>query len=290
MIYDVRQTTTCTYESKVTFAHHLLRLTPIDRRHQRVLAAALDIDPPPLERHDGQDFFGNRLTWIALDQSHERFVVKVAARVALDDAAVPPSRTPAWEAIRAEAQVTTDLGPQSPAHFMFASRMVTLDSASRDYAALSFAPQRPILDGAIDLMRRIREDFRYDPEATSVRTDPAEAFALRRGVCQDFAHIMIAGLRGLQLPAAYVSGYLRTTPPPGQPRLAGADAMHAWIALWCGEIAGWCGLDPTNAMIAGTDHIVLAIGRDYADIAPVGGVVYVSGEQQLETTVDVKPV
>jgi transglutaminase-like putative cysteine protease len=290
MIYDVRQTTSYDYEAKVSFAHHVLRLTPIDRPRQRVLAAALDIEPAPLERRDGKDFFGNRLTWVALDESHERFVVKVAARVVLDDGTQAPPDTPAWEVIREAVEETIDLGPQSPAHFIFPSRKIALDEAIRAYAATSFPPGRAILEGAIELMRRIHDDFVYDAEATSVSTDPATSFALRRGVCQDFTHIMITGLRGLQLPAAYVSGYLRTEPPPGQPRLAGADAMHAWVALWCGEQAGWWGLDPTNAAVAGSDHIVLAIGRDYADIAPIGGIVYVSGEQQIETSVDVKPV
>jgi transglutaminase-like putative cysteine protease len=167
---------------------------------------------------------------------------------------------------------------------------VTLDPEICEYARASFSGERPILDGAAELMRRIKTDFVYDVGATTVSTMPAAAFALRRGVCQDFAHVMISGLRGLGLPAAYVSGYLRTVPRPGQARLEGADAMHAWVMVWCGDAVGWRGLDPTNAIPAGEDHIVLAIGRDYSDVAPIAGVVFASGEQRLAVAVDVVPV
>src|SRR5262249_52446141 len=160
-----------------------------------------------------------------------------------------------------------------PAHHLFPSRLVPLDPEIRAYAAESFPARRPLLDGAIDLARRIKADFRYQPGATTVSTTPPMAFALRPGVCQDFAHIMICGLRSLGLPGAYVSGYLRTA-RPGTARLEGADAMHAWVLVWAGEAAGWHGLDPTNAIAAGDDHIVLAVGRDYADIAPIAGVVF----------------
>ena len=147
-----------------------------------------------------------------------------------------------------------------------------------------------MLEGAIELMQRIKADFTYEVGATTVTTTPPMSFALRRGVCQDFAHIMISGLRGLGLPAAYVSGYLRTVQLGGAERLVGADAMHAWVLVWCGPEAGWCGLDPTNSLFAGEDHIVLAIGRDYADVAPIDGVVVASGGQHLEVAVSVIPV
>jgi transglutaminase-like putative cysteine protease len=175
-------------------------------------------------------------------------------------------------------------------HYLFPSRQVSLDPEIRTYAAESFPARRPVLDGALDLMRRIKADFVYEPGTTTVQTTPPMAFALRRGVCQDFAHIMISGLRGLGLPAAYVSGYLRTIPPPGRERLEGADAMHAWVLVWCGGDVGWFGLDPTNAVPARDDHVVLAIGRDYADVAPVGGVIFAAGGQRLEVSVTVTPV
>jgi transglutaminase-like putative cysteine protease len=207
--------------------------------------------------------------------------------------APPPDATPAWEAVRDEVFASTDIGATAPAHFLFASRQVTLDPEIRDYARVSFPPGRPILAGALELMRRIKEDFIYEIGATTVSTLPPMSFALRRGVCQDFAHIMISGLRGLGLPGAYVSGYLRTAPisgAPAAPSLQGADAMHAWVGVWCGAQAGWHGLDPTNAVLAGEDHVIVAIGRDYADVAPIDGVVFASGGQRLDVAVTVTPV
>lgn len=291
MIYDIRQTTTYTYASKVAFAHHLLRLTPIDRTRQRVHLASLEIDPAPLDRREGQDFFGNRLTWIGFDEPHDRLTIKMAARVTVEDAVEPsPQDTPAWEAVRDEVFTTSDIGASSPAHFLFASRQVSLDPEIRDYARQSFPAGRAVRDGALDLMRRIKADFTYEIGVTTVSTTPPMSFALRRGVCQDFAHIMISGLRGIGLPAAYVSGYLRTAQGPNDIRLQGADAMHAWVLAWCGDEAGWFGLDPTNAVIAGRDHVVLAVGRDYSDVAPIDGVVFGAGGQRLAVSVSVIPV
>jgi transglutaminase-like putative cysteine protease len=291
MIYDVRQSTTYHYASAVTHAHHVLRLTPIDRTDQRVHAAALDIMPEPVERREGQDFFGNRITWVKLDAPHETLTVRVAARIAVDRPPMDePGATPPWEEVRAAAFACADLSPQAPAHFLFASRLVSLDPEIRDYAASSFTPGRPVVDGAVDLMNRIKADFVYELGATTATTTPPMSFALRRGVCQDFSHVMISGMRSLGLPAAYVSGYLRTGPVDGEARLEGADAMHAWVLAWCGEEAGWIGLDPTNGMLAGNDHVVLAIGRDYPDVAPIDGVIVAAGGQRLEVSVQVVPV
>jgi transglutaminase-like putative cysteine protease len=291
MIYDVRQITSYTYASKVAYAHHVLRLTPIDRARQRVQAAALEIVPAPVDRREGRDFFGNWLTRIDLAEPHDRMIIKVAARIVVDDPGEPsPDVTPAWEDVRNEVFASTDMGATSPAHFLFASRQVPLVPEIRDYARESFPPGRPILAGALDLMRRIKRDFVYQIGATTVSTTPSMSFALRRGVCQDFAHIMISGLRGIGLPAAYVSGYLRTVPNPDAPSLQGADAMHAWVWVWCGAEAGWYGLDPTNALIAGADHVVVAIGRDYSDVAPIDGVVFASGGQRLDVSVSVTPI
>jgi len=291
MIYDVRQTTSYSYASTVAYAHHVLRLTPIDRKGQRVQAAALEIAPAPVGRREGQDFFGNRLTWIELAAPHDKMTIRVAARIAVETAGAPVAlATPAWETVRDQVFATADLGPTSPAHFLFASRQVSLDPEIRDYARESFAPGRSILAAATDLMRRIKNDFAYEIGATTASTTPPMSFALRRGVCQDFAHVMISGMRGIGLPAAYVSGYLRTVRKPGAPSLQGADAMHAWVWVWCGAEAGWHGLDPTNAVIAGDDHVVVAIGRDYSDVAPIDGVVFASGGQRLEVVVNVTPV
>jgi len=305
VIYDVRQTTTCVYASPVAHARHVLRLMPIHRTGQRVHLAALQIVPEPLHRREGQDFFGNRLTWIEIEEPHRTLTVKLAARITVDPPpfpppqaageAVPPLPTPAWETVREEAFAISDVGPLSPAHFLFPSRMVSLDPEISDYTRQSFAAGRPVLDAAIELNNRLKADIAYEIGATTVTTTPPMSFALRRGVCQDFAHIMISGLRGIGLPAAYVSGYLRSAPRTDATRLQGADAMHAWVLVWCGsegesEGLGWIGLDPTNAMLASDEHVVQAIGRDYTDVAPMDGVIFGSGGQRINVAVSVQPI
>jgi transglutaminase-like putative cysteine protease len=291
VIYDVRQTTTCVYASPAAHARHVLRLMPINRDGQRVQIAALQIVPEPLHRREGKDFFGNRLTWIDVDEPHRTLTIKLAARVTVDPTTAPePSSTPDWETVRDAAFTSSDIGPLAPAHYLFPSRMVSLDPEIKAYTRESFAPARPILAAAIELMNRLKADITYEIGATTVTTMPPMSFALRRGVCQDFAHIMISGLRGLGLPAAYVSGYLRTVPRADASRLQGADAMHAWVLVWCGTQAGWIGLDPTNAILASDDHVVLAIGRDYTDVAPMDGVIFGSGSQRIDVAVNVTPV
>jgi len=291
VIYDIRQTTTCGYATPVAHARHVLRLTPVSRDGERVHVAALHILPEPAHRREGQDFFGNRLTWIEINERHETLTVKLSARVAVDAALAPaPLGTPPWEAVREQAFATNDIGPDSPAHVLFPSRIVALDPEIRDYVRQSFPPGRPVLDAAIELIGRLKADIVYEIGATTVTTTPPMSFALRRGVCQDFAHIMISGLRGIGLPAGYVSGYLRSAPRSDATWLQGADAMHAWVLLWCGTAAGWIGLDPTNAVLASEDHVTLAIGRDYTDVAPMDGVILGSGGQRIAVSVAVTPV
>jgi transglutaminase-like putative cysteine protease len=189
--------------------------------------------------------------------------------------------------VRDVAFEATSLGPSSPIGYVFASPLVPVQQPVTSYASASFPPGSGILAGAVDLMHRIRTGFKYDPKATVISTPLNEVFEKRHGVCQDFAHVMIAGLRGLGLPAAYVSGYLRTIPPPGRPRLQGADATHAWVSLWCGEGLGWIGFDPTNDILVENDHIVLAVGRDFSDVSPVDGIIVGSRKQKLAVAVDV---
>jgi transglutaminase-like putative cysteine protease len=290
MIYEIKQVIECTYASSVPFAQHIVRIEPADRAGQRVIAASVEVLPRPISRSESVDFFGNRTVRIDLDTPHDRLLIQASARVRVD-AALPflPDLTPPWHDVKVAAALSNDLGPQSPAHFVFPSRLLPLSLTIQRYAAKSFPKNRPILLGAMELMRRMNADFIYDPGTTDVTTLPEVAFNQRRGVCQDFAHIMITGMRALGLPAAYVSGYLRTEPGPGQKRLEGADATHAWVMVWCGEAAGWCGLDPTNAVTVADDHIVVAIGRDYADVAPVDGVIVASGDHTLHNAVDVMP-
>ena len=293
MIYSLRHLTTYRYARAVRFARCNLRLRPRDGEGQRVLDSALHVTPTPTSRLERRDFFGLDTLTLTLDEPHREFTVEAVSRVAVERPAPPPPEAgQPWEAVRAAAVALPSLGPDGPAHFLFRSQRVPLEPAVTDYARVSFPPGRSAYGGAVELMHRIREDFRFDAKATTVSTPLAEAFALRAGVCQDFTHVMIAGLRGLGLPAAYVSGYLRTRPPAGRPRLRGADASHAWVALWCGpEVgeSGWIGLDPTNACVVRDDHIVVARGRDYTDVAPIDGMVASAGAQKLTVEVDVIP-
>jgi transglutaminase-like putative cysteine protease len=290
VIYTVRHRTTYTYGDEVTFARCVLRLTPRSSETQTVLDNTIVITPEPANRLARTGPFGEQTLTVVIDQPHKALVIEARSRV---DVHAAPVETPAysqpWEAVRTLSFQTADLGPQGPAAFLYPTARTPLVHSITDYARISFPAGRPIVEAAAELMTRIKADFTYDSDATDVRTAPADAFKARRGVCQDFAHIMISGLRGLGLPAAYVSGYLRTIPPPGQPRLEGADATHAWVSLWCGEDRGWIGFDPTNAILVQNDHIVLAIGRDYGDVAPIDGIILAPGEQALKVEVDVIP-
>jgi transglutaminase-like putative cysteine protease len=289
VIYDIRHVTTYSYEAPVAYSLCALRLRPTSRAGQRVIGVHIDIDPPAARRIRRTCFFGNSFEIVNIEAEHRELSVTARARIAVSRP-VAPAATPNWEDVRQLAFSAKDLGPQSPAHFIYASRGVTLDEPVVAYARKSFPPGRQVLAGALDLMERIWDDFDYDAKATLVTTPLGEAFEQKRGVCQDFAHIMIAGLRGLGLPARYISGYLRTVPPPGKERLEGADATHAWVAVWCGPLDGWVGLDPTNKMLVGDDHIILAEGRDYADISPIEGVILSSGGQDVGVAVDVIPI
>jgi transglutaminase-like putative cysteine protease len=288
VIYDIRHVTTYSYDAPVAYSLCALRLRPTSRAGQRVIDVQVDIDPPAARRIRRECFFGNVFEIVNIEAEHRELTVTAKARIAVARP-VAPLATPDWEDVRQEAFSANDLGPQSPAHFIYASRVVTLDEATIAYARQSFPPGRQILAGAMDFMERIWKDFDYDPKATLVSTPLREAFEKRRGVCQDFAHIMISGLRGIGLPAAYVSGYLRSAPRTDATRLQGADAMHAWVLVWCGSQAGWIGLDPTNAIVASDEHVVLAVGRDYTDVAPMDGVIFGSGEQRIDVAVSVTP-
>ena len=291
MIYDIRHLTTYRYGSQVTFAQCTLTLVPSTGPGQQVEHAGLAIEPKPRVLTHHRSFFGHQVAVAQIDVPHRELRIESRARVMVDRTGpgllMPGS---SWEQVRREAAGSRSLRPAAPGHFLFPSPRIQFAPAVTAYARESFATGMPAVEGGIGLMRRIRRDFRYDPDATRVSTPLIEAFTKRHGVCQDFAHIMIAGLRGLGLPARYVSGYIRTIPPEGQTRLEGADATHAWVDLWCGADLGWIGLDPTNAIAAGNDHIVLATGRDYDDVAPVGGVLLGASNQQIVVNVDVIPV
>jgi transglutaminase-like putative cysteine protease len=288
VIYDIRHVTTYAYESAVSYARCSLRLEPKNGDGQELISHAVEIRPRPAERTARRDFFGTLTESVTIEQPHRH--LRIDSRSRVEVARKSPGRTaqsPSWESVRDIAFEATSLGPSSPVGYVFASSLVPVLSPVTAYAAASFPEGIGVLVGAVDLMHRIRSEFRYDPKATVISTPLNEVFEKRHGVCQDFAHVMIAGLRGLGLPAAYVSGYLRTIPPPGQPRLQGTDATHAWVSLWCGEALGWVGFDPTNDLLVENDHIILGVGRDFSDVSPVDGIIVGSPKQKLNVAVDV---
>jgi transglutaminase-like putative cysteine protease len=288
VIYDIRHVTTYAYESQVSFARCSLRLEPKSADGQQLISHAVEIRPRPAIRTARYDFFGTHTESVLIETAHRHLRIDSRSRVKVARHALGrAAQSRPWETVRDVAFEATSLGPSSPVGYIFASPLVPVLAPVTAYASTSFPPGSGILAGAVDLMHRICREFKYDPKATVISTPLREVFDKRRGVCQDFAHLMIAGLRGLGLPAAYVSGYLRTVPPPGKPRLQGADATHAWVSLWCGEGPGWIGFDPTNDLLIENDHIVLAVGRDFSDVSPVDGIIVGSRKQKLGVAVDV---
>lgn len=291
MLYDIHAAIDYDYESPVAGGRHVLRLLPLTEPGlQRLVAGVLSVEPGPEERRDGADFFGNAVTAIACRSAHEALSVRLTARVLVEPGGDLLDMSPSPEGLQAEIAEIRSLGPEAPHHFLAPSPRVPAEAAIAAWAREVCAPDRSVRETARRLAARIHDDFAYDPAATTVDTPPREAFGLKRGVCQDFAQVMIAGLRGIGIPAGYASGYLRTEPPAGRPRLAGADAMHAWVRVWCGHETGWIGLDPTNDMETGEGHITVAVGRDYADVAPVIGILRTVGRHTTRQAVDVLPV
>lgn len=291
MLYDIRLTLDYDYAAPVHGGRHHIRVTPANVPGiQRVIAWSLAFEPKPERQTGFIDFFGNAVTAITMIEPHESLKIRLTARVQVDAPQAQDDRSPDLEQLGADLSRYWSVEPQSPQHFLAASPRVPMVSEITDYAVDASAAKSTVLAKATALCMAIHRDFAYDPKATDVHTRPAEAFALRKGVCQDFAHVMIAGLRGLGIPAGYVSGFLRTTPPAGKQRLEGADAMHAWVRAWCGPQHGWVEFDPTNAMLAGADHISIGHGRDYADISPIVGVLRTHGSHETKQSVDVVPI
>jgi transglutaminase-like putative cysteine protease len=286
--YRVSHVTTYQYEEVAAVCHNELRLSPRAGSHQRPRRTQLRVDPTPSALVPQLDFFGNQVHFLTLQEPHRQLVITAKSDVEVTPAA-PPVTTPSWESVRDRLQ--HDSGPEAldAYQFVFESPHVRLDADLLDYAAPSFPPGRPLLDAVGELTRRIHAEFAYDQAATTVATPVAEVLRERRGVCQDFAHLEIACLRALGVAARYVSGYIQTTPPPGKPRLVGADASHAWLAVWLGD-AGWVDVDPTNDQLPSDQHITVACGRDYADVSPLRGVVLGGGSQRMTVAVDVTPL
>jgi transglutaminase-like putative cysteine protease len=286
--YRVRHATTYRYGRPVDLASHMLHLAPRPLAHQAVLSSRIVSTPEPSRFSHRLDHFGNGVAWLFLDQPHEKFVVTLEATV---DVLFPrpgdPAATLPWEQVAAAARQG---GPHAwqAAEFVFDSPMAPAEPGAGGYAAASFPPDRPILAGLLDMMARIRKDFTFRAGVTTISTPVARVLAQKAGVCQDFSHLMIAGLRALGLPARYVSGYLRTRPPAGQPARRGADQSHAWVSAWLGPGLGWVDLDPTNNLVVRDEHVVLAWGRDYGDISPVRGVILGGGQHTVVAAVDLE--
>ncbi|MCB1610794.1 MAG: transglutaminase family protein [Lysobacterales bacterium] len=291
MRYDIELSIRNRYPHCADHARYLLRLCPRDLDpRQTVSAADVTVTPVPAERREFVDFFGNRVLEIAYASSESEVRMDLKAQVERRGLAVPPDSSPTLSDLPAQISAVDSLAAEAPHHFLGASARVAPHPQFQRYAQAHSAPDRSVLDGAIAIGRALHRDMRFDPEATTVDTPALEAFSQRHGVCQDYAHIMIGALRSIGIPAGYVSGFLRTNPPPGKPRLEGADAMHAWVQFWCGLQMGWIEYDPTNAMYADVDHVVIARGRDYSDVSPIKGALRSAGEQHSEQRVTVRPL
>lgn len=291
VVYRVEHETRYEYSDRATTSQHLACLKPRQLERQRVRWHELTIEPEPDAVEERGDFFGNRLHYFEILSPYlalrvlSQSLVEVRPRTTPVDAeaSLPWDAFAERERSRADARVGTDM------QFAYPSPYVSVGVESATFARPSFPPGRPALAGAIHLMHRINTEFRFDPDATTVATPVARVLADRHGVCQDFAHLMISALRAVGIPARYVSGYLLTDPPPGQPRLVGADASHAWVSMRDPDI-GWVDLDPTNDVLPDIRHITTAWGRDYGDVSPLRGVVLGGQQQRLKVAVNVLPV
>lgn len=290
MIYRIVHRTICKYRHPVSVGKHVACLKPRSLPRQQLVESELLVEPIPAAMTERIDYFGNLQCFFTVQEPHKELIVETRSEVrVVDEKTSEPQVSPPWE--EAVKMIPAD---QTPAgldayQFIFESPRIKLRPEFAAYALQSFPPRRPLREGLLDLTARIHQDFRFDSKTTSVRTSTEEVFRKRRGVCQDFAHLQIACLRSLNLSARYVSGYLRTHPPPGQPRLVGADASHAWVSAYCPGI-GWLDLDPTNNLIPSNGHITLAWGRDYGDVSPLHGLIQGGGANTLSVSVDVDAI
>lgn len=285
-LYRLHHATVYDYAEPVVLGTHFMHLLPRERPGQLVREAQLDILPAPETRRDEIDHFGNITTTVALTGAHKQFSVSLSATVEVAQPAPPPAQdTPRWEAIAAKALLDPDV-----AEYCLPSPLALPHNEIADYATVSFLPGRKMLEGLLELNQRIYTEMNYRPGVTSNATTAAHIFKTRTGVCQDYAHFMIACLRALGLPGRYVSGYLRTLPPPGQERRRGADQSHAWISSWLGPDIGWVDFDPTNNLLVTDEHVTLAWGRDFTDVSPLRGIILGGGRHSLRVGVDLEPV
>ncbi len=291
MNYKVTHITEVRYDALVNLARFNLRLKPAEWEGQVLTSYRLDISPVPKAVVDEAGPFIVNTARLTLDKPTASLIVTSEFTVRVDrDLPQPGRAAPSLPDVRSQALDDRGLSARDPAGYLFASPIAGMVPEIAEWAASRIAASDSVIGAASALMHAIRNEFTYDSKATKADTPPIEAFRARRGVCQDFAHIMIIALRHFGIPAAYVSGYLRTNPPPGKARLIGADATHAWVNVWCGNSLGWIGFDPTNAMLAGNDHIFTAMGRDFADVSPLDGVFIGGSGQRMMVSVEVTPL
>ena len=290
MMYDIRHRTTFTYEDVVSVSHHVLHLSPRRHPRQRALETAMLIDPSPAVDSQGSDYFGNPVHYLTVQEPHDQLVVEARSRIDLQPlpASIDLGASERWVETRESLAAAADDTTLQAFQFVFDSPYSVADEDVRDYALQSFVGDRPVLEAAMDLTSRIYGEFEYRGGVSDVSTPVRDVFGMRKGVCQDFAHLEIACLRSLGLAARYVSGYLRTRPPEGKEKLVGADASHAWLSVWCGS-NGWVDFDPTNNVIPNVEHITIGWGRDYGDVSPINGFIVGGGAHQVAVAVDVNP-
>lgn len=289
MTYRILHATTYKYKQPVSFGNHAVHLAPRSEPHHRCLSRELRIAPVPATQSERIDYFGNRIGLFTIEEPHEQLKIAARSVVEIDRAPAWPDPCMPWDQVA--AALARDLTPASldAYQFVFESPRIKPSADFASYAAPSFPRGRPLTEALLDLTARIHRDFRFDSKATNVRTPPEEVLRKRRGVCQDFAQLQIACLRSLQLAARYVSGYLRTYPPPGRQRLVGADASHAWVSVYCPG-SGWLDIDPTNNLVPSLSHVTLAWGRDYGDVSPVRGVILGGRDHAVDVRVDMEPL
>jgi|KBSMisStandDraft_5_1062788.scaffolds.fasta_scaffold82126_2 transglutaminase-like putative cysteine protease len=290
MMYDIRHRTTFTYEDVVSVSHHVLHLSPRRHPRQRALETAMLIDPSPAVDSQGSDYFGNPVHYLTVQEPHDQLVVEARSRIDVQPlpASIDLGASERWVETRESLAAAADDTMLQAFQFVFDSPYSVADEDVRDYALQSFVGDRPVLEAAMDLTSRIYGEFEYRGGVSDVSTPVRDVFGMRKGVCQDFAHLEIACLRSLGLAARYVSGYLRTRPPEGKEKLVGADASHAWLSVWCGS-NGWVDFDPTNNVIPNVEHITIGWGRDYGDVSPINGFIVGGGAHQVAVAVDVNP-
>jgi transglutaminase-like putative cysteine protease len=290
MLYKIIHRTTYRYKYPVSVGNHVACLTPRVLPNRQSAECEVIVSPAPVTRSERVDFFGNRISIFTVQEPHRELLVEARSDVTLEERPLGrPGDSMPWE--DAAALLPRDRSAEGLAayQFGFESPRIHVREDFAAYARESFTPQRPMAEALVDFTTRMHRDFRFDTKGTNVRTPGEEVFKKRRGVCQDFAHVQIACLRSLGLAARYVSGYLRTYPPPGKPRLIGADASHAWVSAYCPGM-GWLDVDPTNNVVPTDGHVTLAWGRDYGDVSPLRGLVLGGGAHKLRVSVDMEPV